>query len=163
MTTSKVSIIAGRLLIVLLIVAAGAGGWWWFSRPKPVSVVFAEVGTGKVESSIANTRAGAVESCQRTKLSTLMGGRIDQLPVKEGDRVKKGQLLMKLWNDDQMAPPTPPPMTPMPPSVRRSASICCMPRAMFPVRVAMPPMPKPPPDEPAVMRPRRVWRRLRLR
>lgn len=103
MTTSKVSIIAGRLLIVLLIVAAGAGGWWWFSRPKPVSVVFAEVGTGKVESSIANTRAGAVESCQRTKLSTLMGGRIDQLPVKEGDRVKKGQLLMKLWNDDQMA------------------------------------------------------------
>jgi HlyD family secretion protein len=32
-----------------------------------------------------------------------MGGRIEFLGVKEGDRVKKGQLLMKLWNDDQKA------------------------------------------------------------
>ncbi len=103
MTSSKTSTIAGRLLVGLIVVAAGAGGWWWLSRPKPVSVVFTEVGLGKVESSIANTRAGTVESCQRTKLSTLMGGRIEALPVKEGDRVQKGQLLMKLWNDDQLA------------------------------------------------------------
>lgn len=103
MTSSKTSTIAGRLLVGLVVVAAGAGGWWWLSRPQPVSVVFTEVGQGKVESSIANTRAGTVESCQRTKLSTLMGGRIEQLPVKEGDRVTKGQLLMKLWNDDQLA------------------------------------------------------------
>jgi HlyD family secretion protein len=32
-----------------------------------------------------------------------MGGRIEKLPVKEGDHVKKGQLLMKLWNEDQVA------------------------------------------------------------
>jgi HlyD family secretion protein len=32
-----------------------------------------------------------------------MGGRIEYLGVKEGDKVKKGQLLMKLWNDDQKA------------------------------------------------------------
>ena len=31
------------------------------------------------------------------------GGRIEVLAVKEGDRVQKGQLLMKLWNDDQQA------------------------------------------------------------
>ena len=35
-----------------------------------------------------------------------MGGRIEVLAVKEGDRVKKGQLLMKLWNDDQQAQST---------------------------------------------------------
>jgi HlyD family secretion protein len=33
----------------------------------------------------------------------ISGGRIEVLAVKEGDRVKKGQLLMKLWNEDQKA------------------------------------------------------------
>ena len=62
-----------------------------------------EVSAGKVEATLANTRAGTVEACLRTKLSTIIGGRIEYLGVKEGDRVKKGQLLLKLWNDDQQA------------------------------------------------------------
>jgi HlyD family secretion protein len=65
--------------------------------------VLREVSAGKVESTLANTRAGSVEACQRTKLSTIIGGRIEYLGVKEGDKVKKGQLLLKLWNDDQQA------------------------------------------------------------
>ena len=92
-----------RILTSLLILAALAAAFWWFSRPKPIAVVAREIDRGKVESSIANTRAGTVEACQRTKLSTIVGGRIEALNVKEGDRVKKGQLLMKLWNDDQQA------------------------------------------------------------
>ncbi len=95
-----------RILISLLILAALAAAFWWFSRPKPIAVVAREIDRGKVESSIANTRAGTVEACQRTKLSTIVGGRIEALNVKEGDRVKKGQLLMKLWNDDQQAQST---------------------------------------------------------
>ena len=92
-----------RILTSLLILAALAAAFWWFSRPKPIAVNAREIDRGKVESSIANTRAGTVEACQRTKLSTIIGGRIELLNVKEGDRVKKGQLLMKLWNDDQQA------------------------------------------------------------
>jgi HlyD family secretion protein len=68
--------------------------------------VLKEIDLGRVESSIANTRAGTVEACQRTKLSTIIGGRIELLAVKEGERVKKGQLLLKLWNDDQQAQST---------------------------------------------------------
>ena len=68
-----------------------------------VAVVLTAIDQGRVESSIANTRAGTVEACLRTKLSATMGGRIEVLAVKEGDKVKKGQLLMKLWNDDQKA------------------------------------------------------------
>ena len=90
-------------LITLLILALAAALLWWFSRPKPVAVLTAPVGRGTVESSVANTRAGTVEACQRTKLSTIAGGRIEWLAVKEGDQVKKGQLLMRLWNDDQQA------------------------------------------------------------
>ena len=95
-----------RILIALSILAALAAVFWWLGRPKPIIVVVKEIDRGKVESSIANTRAGTIEACQRTKLSTIMGGRIELLTVKEGDRVKKGQLLMKLWNDDQQAQST---------------------------------------------------------
>lgn len=95
-----------RLALALLILALLVGAVWWAKRPKPISVLVAEIDQGKVESSIANTRAGTVEACQRTKLSTTMGGRIETMAVKEGDHVKKGQLLMKLWNDDQQAQST---------------------------------------------------------
>jgi HlyD family secretion protein len=92
-----------RVLIALVLVAAVVAAFWWIGRPKPIAVVVREIDRGTVESSIANTRAGTVEACQRTKLSTITGGRIEVLAVKEGDRVKKGQLLIKLWNDDQQA------------------------------------------------------------
>ena len=92
-----------RGLIALVVVALGAATAWWLARPKPVAVTVAEVGRGTVESTVANTRAGTVEACQRTKLSTISGGRIEILAVKEGDHVRKGQMLMQLWNDDQRA------------------------------------------------------------
>jgi HlyD family secretion protein len=92
-----------RFLVVLILLAIIGGAFWWLSRPKPVQVVLTEVGRGKVESSVANTRAGSVEACQRTKLSPISGGRITYLGVKKGDRVKKGQVLLRLWNDDQQA------------------------------------------------------------
>ena len=92
-----------RGLIILVIVALGAALAWWLTRPKPVAVTVAVVGSGTVESTVANTRAGTVEACQRTKLSTITGGRIEIMAVKEGDHVRKGQMLMQLWNDDQRA------------------------------------------------------------
>jgi HlyD family secretion protein len=92
-----------RGLIALVVLAAVAALIWWFGRPKPIAVVLTEVGRGKVESTIANTRAGEVEACLRTKMSTIIGGRIEVLNVKEGDKVKKGQVLMQLWNEDIQA------------------------------------------------------------
>jgi HlyD family secretion protein len=92
-----------RLLVALLVMLLAAAGIWWATRPKPVAVVLKDIERGLVESTISNTRAGTVEACQRTRLSTISGGRIELLTVKEGDRVSKGQLLMKLWNDDQQA------------------------------------------------------------
>ena len=95
-----------RLLLALLVLVLLVGGLMWAKRPKPIMVMLKEIDRGRVESSIANTRAGTVEACMRTKLSAAMGGRIEVLAVKEGDRVKKGQLLIKLWNDDQQAQST---------------------------------------------------------
>jgi HlyD family secretion protein len=92
-----------RIVIVVAIVAAFGLAVVWFTRPRPIPVALKEVAEGRVEATLANTRAGTVEACQRTKLSTIIGGRIEYLGVKEGDRVRKGQLLLKLWNDDQQA------------------------------------------------------------
>ncbi|CAL93452.1 efflux RND transporter periplasmic adaptor subunit [Azoarcus olearius] len=89
-----------RLIPVVIVIALLGAAGWWFTRPKPIVVVVHEVARGRVEASVANTRAGEVEACQRTKLATITGGRIDYLGVKEGDRVQAGQVLMRLWQGD---------------------------------------------------------------
>jgi HlyD family secretion protein len=95
-----------RIAIVVFIVVALGLAFAWLTRSKPIPATLGEVNFGKVEATLANTRAGTVEACLRTKLSTIIGGRIEYLGVKEGDKVKKGQLLLKLWNDDQQAQST---------------------------------------------------------
>ena len=97
---------AGRWLLRTLIVvalAAAAAFAWYATRPAPVAVVLAAAETGRVETTVANTRAGSVSACRRAKLATPLGGRIDKLAVHKGDRVKQGQLLIELWNDDLVA------------------------------------------------------------
>ncbi len=87
-------------LPLLALVAAAA---WYLTRPKPIEIAVAEVGVGRVENTVANTRAGSVMPCRRAKLAPPMGGRIEKLNVTEGDRVRRGQVLLTLWNDDLTA------------------------------------------------------------
>lgn len=87
-------------LVVLALLAAAV---WYLTRPKPLAVAVALADTGRVETTIANTRAGSVMACRRAKLAPPAGGRIEQLKVKEGDRVRPGQVLLTLWNDDLTA------------------------------------------------------------
>jgi HlyD family secretion protein len=92
-----------RIIIILVLISGIGAAFWWFNRQQPINVALVEVARGKVESSVANTRAGSVEACLRTRLSPISGGRIAFLGVKKGDHVKKGQVLLRLWNDDQQA------------------------------------------------------------
>ena len=87
------------LLIIISIVVLLA----YIKRPRPVAVVVQEVTQGEVLSTITNTRAGTLKACQRARLSPSIGGQIETLPVKEGDRVAAGQLLLEIWNDDLQA------------------------------------------------------------
>lgn len=79
------------------------GLFYLLSRPEPVVVSIVSVELGTVEQTVANTRAGTVKACQRSRLSLPIGGQIAQLFVKEGDQVEAGQLLMSLWNEDRAA------------------------------------------------------------
>jgi HlyD family secretion protein len=91
------------LLILLGVTAAIAVAGWYFTRPQPVAVTLGRVDTGRVERTVANTRAATVTACRRAKLAPPTGGQIAKLNVREGDRVKAGQVLLELWNQDLLA------------------------------------------------------------
>jgi len=83
--------------------AIGIALYAWLGRAKPVEVAVKPIAYGKVQNTVANTRAGTIKACRRAGISPSIGGQIASMPVKEGDSVKPGQLLMELWNRDQMA------------------------------------------------------------
>ena len=88
--------------LALLLVLAG-GLVWYKMRPKEIEVTIARVTRGTVEKIVANTRAGTLNACRKANLSPGTGGQISILTVEEGDLVKKGQLLIELWNNDLKA------------------------------------------------------------
>lgn len=90
-------------LILLLLVAAAIAAAWYGTRPQPIDVRLASVAQGKVESIVANTRSGTVKPCRRARLAPSIGGQIAELPVTEGQRVARGQLLLALWSEDLKA------------------------------------------------------------
>ncbi len=89
-----------RWFIVLLVVILAGVLIWYKMRPKLLEVAVAKVTRGTVEKIVANTRAGTLEACRTANLSPGIGGQISVLNVDEGDSVKKGQLLLELWNND---------------------------------------------------------------
>ena len=90
-------------ITLLVIIAMIAALVVWLGRAKPVEVIVKTVSTGTVQETVANTRAGTIKACRRAGISPSIGGQISSLPVKEGDRVEKGQVLMELWNEDVMS------------------------------------------------------------
>ncbi len=88
---------------VILLAIAGVLILFYYNRPIQISVQAIQASTGIVEKTVSNTRAGSVKACRRARLSTSTGGQIEQLLVHEGDRVKKNDVLLTLWNLDLLA------------------------------------------------------------
>jgi HlyD family secretion protein len=92
-----------RLSVFFLVVLAAAGIVWFLQRPRPVAVLVHRVERGRVEATVSNTRAGTVKACRRAKLAPPAGGLLAGLFVREGQRVRKGEVLLQLWNEDLKA------------------------------------------------------------
>ena len=90
----------GILIIFVIVLAIGIG---YLTRSKPIAVALQKVERGTVEASVSNTRAGTVNACRRAKMSPSAGGQIAKLQVKKGMRVRKGQVLLELWDNDLVA------------------------------------------------------------
>jgi HlyD family secretion protein len=84
----------GAALAVVLLAA-------WLARdrlfaPDPVTVTTALVERGTVASTVTNSRAGTVQARRRAALSPEIGGRVVELPFREGDRVAAGEVVLRL-------------------------------------------------------------------
>jgi len=67
------------------------------TNEKPVAVTLSTVSTGTQPVILAS---GEVEAVQTANISTRVMSRITQIFVKTGDRVNKGQLLVRVWDED---------------------------------------------------------------
>ena len=92
-----------RYLILFLVLAGLGAGGWWLTRPKPVEVLLHTVERGLVRATVSNTRVGTVEACRRARMSPSAAGQVASLPVKEGDSVQAGDVLLEIWNADLVA------------------------------------------------------------
>jgi HlyD family secretion protein len=90
----------GTVLLASVAVVLIAVGVAFALRPDPIAVETETVTLGTVTQTVTNTRAGTLKACQRARLAPPAGGQIARLPVKKGDRVKRGDVLLELWNDD---------------------------------------------------------------
>jgi HlyD family secretion protein len=92
-----------RIALFAAVIGAAYAAWLQYGQAKPIEVSVAQAALGRVEATVANTRAGTVKACRRAKLAPQGGGQIAHLLVREGDRVKAGQILLELWNVDLAA------------------------------------------------------------
>ena len=96
MTRKSVRLLSGLALALVLAVGLAL----WLGRTKPITVDTVEAARGTVSETVTNTRAGTIKACERARMAPPAAGQIARLPVKKGDRVAKGQVLLELWNDD---------------------------------------------------------------
>src|SRR5687768_18363562 len=89
-----------RAVLAIAVVAAVVLVRATLLRKDPVPVTIFRVAPGRVEETVTNSKAGTVKTRRRAALSPEIGGRIETLPVRKGDRVRKGQLLVRLAGAD---------------------------------------------------------------
>jgi HlyD family secretion protein len=72
-------------------------------RPAPVPVTVVRVAAGRVEETVTNSKAGTVKSRRHADLSTEIGGRVVATPARAGGRVRQGDVLVQLADDELRA------------------------------------------------------------
>jgi HlyD family secretion protein len=72
-------------------------------RPAPVPVTVFTVEKGRVEDTVVNSRAGTVKSRRRAEMSPGIAGLVKAIPAEKGERVRKGQVLLRLDDEEYKA------------------------------------------------------------
>jgi len=92
-----------RLVTLAAIVAAFVALRLTVLRPAPVPVTVAVVDRGRVESTVVNSKAGTVKSRHRSEMSPGVAGMVAEIPVQKGQRVKQGQVLLRIDDSEYRA------------------------------------------------------------
>jgi len=85
-----------KTAIIVAIVLSGAAGAWHYTHrgPKPTEVQVGKVGREDLQAKVSAN--GKVQAQRKVDISATIPGQVTHIAVKEGDRVKKGQLLLQL-------------------------------------------------------------------
>jgi len=92
-----------RLAALALLVAAGVALRLTVFAPTQVPVRTVAIESGRVEETVTNSRAGTVKARRRAKLAPETGGRVLSLPHRRGDRVRRGDVLLRVEDSLQRA------------------------------------------------------------
>ena len=98
-----IMVIKSPIILTIAFLAAVGFTYYFSHRPPRIEVQAHTLGLGEVSSSVANTRVGTIKACRRAYLAPATGGQVAMLHVHEGDKVKQGQLLLEIWNQDLKA------------------------------------------------------------
>lgn len=91
------------VVVVILLAGGGSGGWYYYVREKetPVTVQTEKVARRNItEIVMAN---GKIQPVLQVVINPEVSGEITELPVKEGQSVKKGDLLLRIKPDNYRA------------------------------------------------------------
>src|SRR3972149_11966272 len=83
------------LYAIIFLLIVGVIVYLYFHK-TPVEVRVIKVGRGMVERTITGVSSGTVDPLKRVRLQALLPLRIKEVHFKEGDRVKKGDVIIRL-------------------------------------------------------------------
>ena len=92
-----------RLIVLIAVVAVIVILSRPLLYPSPVPVTVYRVDSGRVEDTVVNSRAGTVESRRRSEMSPGIAGLVEEIPVKKGQAVKQGDVLLRLNDSEYQA------------------------------------------------------------
>lgn len=94
-----------KLWLIIIALAVAMAGWGWFSlRPGKKSadrVDWVRPAVGTIRTAV--TATGTVKPQNRLEIKPAIAGRIDEILVREGDRVRQGQVLANMSSTDRAA------------------------------------------------------------
>ncbi|ATA94157.1 efflux RND transporter periplasmic adaptor subunit [Capnocytophaga canimorsus] len=92
----KVIIIVGIVLVLILLIVGKKSGWWG-NQPKGKEVEVKQITRNSLTQKVSAT--GKIQPELEIKISSEVSGEIIELPVVEGQMVKKGDLLVRINPD----------------------------------------------------------------
>jgi len=93
-------VVAGVVGVTLL--AGGLGGWWVVRKRQPVITVQTEV-VGRRNLTELVVATGRIQPVTKVVINPEVSGEIVDLPVREGQQVRKGELLVRIRPDPYVA------------------------------------------------------------
>lgn len=88
------------LFVVAVLLVGGAAGWYFFARPEEPPA-YREVAVARRDLRTTISTTGVVEPQNRLEVKPPIAGRVEEILVREGDRVEAGRILALLSSSDR--------------------------------------------------------------